>query len=265
MPSTQSHTPTCSRHYETGPFDLIGDVHGCASELEALLERLGYWIETDGVEGWRSYTITHPQNRRVIFLGDLVDRGPRSPDVLRLVKSMVEGGSGLCVIGNHDFKLMRWLDGKSVKMGHGIEQTIAQIQLQPEGLGEEMRVFIQGLPTHMVLDSGALVVAHAGLREDLHNTCSDKEKSFALFGDTTGQRDEHGLPERRDWAAEYSGSAAVVYGHMAVAEARWVNNAICLDTGCVFGGELTALRWPERELVHVPAERTYFESPRGLR
>jgi protein phosphatase len=89
-------------------------------------------------------------------------------------------------------------------------------------------------------------------------------REFALFGDTTGEMDEYGLPIRRDWAAEYRGKTSVVYGHVATAEAQWVNNTICIDTGCVYGGKLTALRWPERELVSVPATRVYYEPKHPL-
>jgi len=250
----------CDMRHETGPFDLIGDVHGCCGELEVLLKNLGYQIESDGPEGLRDYTLSHPQNRRLIFLGDLVDRGPRSPDVLRLVKSVVESGVGFCVIGNHDFKLMRWLKGRDVQLTHGLDETVLQFQLQPTGFAADILAFIAGLPTHLVLDQGQLVVAHAGLTENFHNTQSGKERSFALYGDTTGERDEYGLPIRLDWAVHYSGSAHVVYGHMAVTEALWVNKTICIDTGCVFGGQLMALKWPERELVSVEAFKTYYES-----
>jgi protein phosphatase len=256
---------TVSRHadgicLDSGPFDLIGDVHGCAGEIESLLLKLGYRVDWVGHEGLRSYKVSHPENRRVIFLGDLVDRGPRSPDVLRLVSSMMADGQAYCVLGNHDFKLRRWLEGRDVKISHGLEDTILQLQTQPAGFAESMEIFLGRLPTHIVLDAGRLVVAHAGLREDLHNTSSGKERSFALYGDTTGERDSYGLPIRLDWASDYAGAAAVVYGHMAVFDAVWVNNTICIDTGCVFGGRLTALRWPERELVSVAAFETYFES-----
>jgi len=258
--TTDKVFPPCDMRHETGPFDLIGDVHGCAGELEALLENLGYVVEHEGPESLRSYSISHPQNRRLIFLGDLVDRGPRSPDVLRLVQSVVEAGTGFCVLGNHDFKLLRWLKGNDVQLTHGLDETVLQFQLQPTGFAEGVQTFLEALPTHLVLEQGELVVAHAGLTEDLHNKSSGKERGFALYGDTNGERDEYGLPIRLDWAVHYSGAAHVIYGHMAVTEALWVNKTICLDTGCVFGGRLTALKWPERELVSVEAFKTYYES-----
>jgi len=91
-------------------------------------------------------------------------------------------------------------------------------------------------------------------------------RSFGLYGDTSGQLDERGLPERFNWAADYQGKTTVVYGHTPVAEPEWLNNTVCIDTGAVFGGKLTALRWPERELVSVPARQAYAElrRPFGL-
>ena len=252
------------KRHEAGPFDIIGDVHGCAGELEALLVKLGYGVETDGALGSRSYRIVPPAGRRAVFVGDLVDRGPRAPDVLRLVKGMVEDGTAFCVIGNHENKLIRKLNGSNVKLTHGLAETLEQFEQQPEGFAEEMRAFLDGLISHYVLDGGKLVVAHAGLTEALQNRASAAVRSFAIYGDTTGEVDEFGLPVRADWAAQYRGQAKVVYGHTPTPEAEWVNGTICLDTGCVFGGKLTALRWPELELVDVPAERVWFEPVKPL-
>ena len=113
-------------------------------------------------------------------------------------------------------------------------------------------------------DGGNLVIAHAGMPEALQNRVSGAVRHFGLFGDVSGETDADGLPERRDWARDYRGEAHVVYGHTATARAEWVNNTICIDTGCAFGGRLTALRWPEREIVDVPAEHTYTEPARPL-
>ncbi|MGB0748425.1 MAG: polynucleotide kinase-phosphatase, partial [Magnetospiraceae bacterium] len=249
---------------ETGPFDIIGDIHGCAAELESLLEKLGYVVGAEGPENSRTYTVTPPEGRRVIFLGDLVDRGPRVPDVLRLVKGMVEAGTAFCVIGNHENKLIRKLNGRNVQLTHGLAETVAQFETQPEGFAEEMRKFMDGLISHFVLEGGKLVVAHAGLTEDLHNRASGKVRSFAMYGDTTGETDAFGLPVRADWAAGYRGDARVVYGHTPTPEAEWVNGTLCIDTGCVFGGKLTALRWPELDLVDVPAAKVYCEPVKPL-
>ncbi|MBC9730020.1 polynucleotide kinase-phosphatase [Streptomyces sp. TRM68367] len=237
----------------TGPFDIIGDIHGCAAELEVLLGKLGY---TDGV---------HPDGRTAVFVGDLVDRGPDSPGVLRRVMSMVKSGNALCVPGNHENKYGRHLKGRRVQHTHGLAETIEQMDREPEEFRAEVREFIDGLVSHYVLDGGRLVVCHAGLPEKYHGRTSGRVRSHALYGDTTGETDEFGLPVRYPWAEDYRGRAAVVYGHTPVPEATWLNNTICLDTGAVFGGKLTALRWPERELVDVPAERVWYEPAKPLR
>ena len=255
------HTAPDTHIGDTGPFDLIGDVHGCAGELEDLLVRLGYQVVTEGPEGFRSYDVVHPSGRKPVFLGDLVDRGPRAPDVLRLVMGMVQAGRAYCVTGNHDDKWRRYLEGRDVRMSHGIEETVAQFARQSPALQAEVHDFIETLPYHLILDGGRLVVAHAGLREDLQNRTDREARSFGMFGEVGKGRDAHGLPIRLNWAAGYSGKATVVHGHVAKPDVREENGVICIDTGCVFGGHLTALRWPERDRVQVPARQVYFDSP----
>jgi protein phosphatase len=243
-----------------GPFDLIGDVHGCRDELVDLLERLGY-----AVTGTREApSVIAPEGRRAVFLGDLVDRGPDSPGVLRLVMHMVEGGTALCVPGNHDTKLMRKLRGNDVRVSHGLAETLQQLDGEPEAFRKQVADFIYSLVSHYVLDEGRLVVAHAGMKASMQGRTSGEVRDFALYGETTGETDEYGLPERFDWAREYRGAAMVVYGHTPVATPKWVNRTLCIDTGCVFGGQLTALRYPERELVSIDARRMHYEPARPL-
>lgn len=246
---------TDERH-RTGPFDVIGDVHGCADELADLLVALGYEPGPDGVPA-------HPGGRTAVFVGDVVDRGPGVVAALDTVMGMVGAGSALCVAGNHEAKLAKALRGRSVKIGHGLQESLDQLA----GLDDDARAgivrFLDGLVSHVVLDGGNLVVAHAGLPEALHNRSSGAVRSFCLYGDTTGETDAFGLPVRYPWADDYAGRAVVVYGHTPVAEAVWVNNTICVDTGCVFGGRLTALRYPERELVGVPARAQHYAPSPG--
>ena len=244
------------RREERGPFDIIGDVHGCCAELEALLDQLGYRIAGEKVEP--------PPGRKAVFVGDLVDRGPNAPGVLALVMRMVESGAALCVPGNHDARLVRALQGRKVQRTHGLAETLTQLDDETAEFKKEVETFLGGLVSHYVLDEGALVVAHAGMKEEMAGRASGAVRSFALYGDVTGEKDEFGLPVRRDWAAEYRGRARVVYGHTPVAQPEWVNNAINIDTGCVFGGALTALRYPELELVSVPAKAQYSEPVRPL-
>ncbi len=243
------------RRDDAGPFDIIGDVHGCFDELAALLDKLGYRIS----ENQGRYELSHPEDRRVVFLGDLVDRGPRVVDCLRLAMDAVEQGAALCVAGNHEAKLLRKLRGRNVKLSHGLDATVEQMATQPPEFHDRVAGFIDGLISHYAFDDGRLAVAHAGMREDLLNRSSGVVRSFALYGETTGETDEFGFPVRYDWAAEHRGRTAIIYGHTPVASAEWINRTICIDTGCVYGGSLTALRYPERELVSVEALRTYYE------
>jgi protein phosphatase len=252
-----------NRKSEHGPFDIIGDVHGCFDELHELLAKLGYTIERmTGSEP--AYRVQAPEGRKVVFLGDLVDRGPGTPEVLRLVMDMVASGAALCVPGNHDTKLMRKLQGRDVVLNHGLAQTVEQLARESPEFRARVLSFLEGLVSHYVLDEGRLVVAHAGMKAELQGRGSRIVRDFALYGETTGETDEFGLPVRYNWAAEYRGKAMVVYGHTPVPEPEWLNHTINIDTGCVFGGRLTALRYPERELLSVPARQTYYESPKPL-
>jgi protein phosphatase len=253
-----------NRKTEHGPFDVIGDVHGCCDELEQLLAELGYVADgrpgefPDGGPVYR-----HPEGRRAVFVGDLVDRGPRILDTVRLVRNMVEAGSALCVPGNHDMKLVRKLRGRDVQITHGLDRTLAEIEALPDEQQSraeaELVRFLDGLVSHYVFDNGRLVVAHAGMKQEMQGRGSGKVRDFALYGETTGETDEFGLPVRFDWASEYRGRAMVVYGHTPVPEPEWLNRTINIDTGCVFGGRLTALRYPEKELISVPAAETYAQ------
>ena len=242
--------------HRRGPFDIIGDVHGCHDELMELLDRLGY-LHGDEIPA-------HPEGRTAIFLGDLVDRGPASDRVLSTVMLMRDAGSALCLEGNHENKLQRKLRGANVQVEHGLAATLEQLEKNGTEFTNTVRDFLGRLDTHLVLDGGNLAVAHAGIKEEYLLRASRRVKEFCLYGDVDGERDEWGLPVRRDWAEHHRGNTLVVYGHTAVRDARFYNNTICLDTGCVFGGSLTALRYPERELVSVPAVRTYYESVKPL-
>lgn len=235
-----------------GPFDIIGDLHGCAGELELLLSRLGY-----GPDG-------HPEGRMAIFVGDITDRGPRSLDCYEIVAGMVEKGRAMCVAGNHDDKLIRFLEGRKVQVGHGLETTAAELDARDDDYKARLKRFLDGLISHYVLDGGRLVVAHAGIKEDYQGRASNRVRQFCLYGDTTGEVDEFGLPVRLNWAKDYRGEAMVVYGHTPVPEAVWINRTINIDTGCVFGGKLSALRYPELELVSVPCAQVYCEPARPL-
>ncbi|MDX2175942.1 MAG: polynucleotide kinase-phosphatase [Candidatus Sumerlaeia bacterium] len=251
------------RRAEAGPFDIIGDVHGCIEELLALLRLLGYAVEERATEAPpRRFRVEPPAGRRALFLGDLGDRGPDSPAVFALVMDMVAAGTAFCVPGNHDAKLLKHLRGQNVTASHGLQSTIDALAACPPPFHRDLREFLDGLVSHYVLDAGRLVVAHAGMKREYQGRASSEVRQFAMYGETTGETDEFGLPVRMLWAADYRGAALVVYGHTPTLEPLWLNNTVNIDTGCVFGGRLTALRFPERETLSVPAERTYYETPK---
>lgn len=238
-------------------FDIIGDVHGCADELCELLTRLGYSACFKGSGEDREAIVETPPGRLAIFVGDLVDRGPKSPDAIRIAMALVNSNRGYAVIGNHDAKFGRWLQGRQVKLAHGLDRTAQQFQNESPSFKASTLSFIERLPPYLWLADGQLAVAHAGIKEDMLGKISHEIRSFCLFGETSGSTDEMGLPVRYNWAAEYEGDTSVVYGHTPVPNAEWQNNTLCLDTGCCFGGRLSALRWPEREIVSIPAAATY--------
>src|SRR6266853_2789279 len=249
---------------ESGPFDIIGDIHGCYEELTALLKQLGYTSTQSNEEVAASPAFAPPAGRKAVFLGDLADRGPNSPGVLRLVMNIVGQGQAYFVPGNHDIKLLRKLRGRDVQLTHGIAETLEQLDKELPEFRNQVSKFLDALVSHYVFDGGRLVVAHAGMKEEMQGRGSGKVRDFALYGETTGEIDEFGLPVRANWASEYRGKATVVYGHTPVPEPEWLNNTTNIDTGAVFGGKLTALRYPEKEFVSVPAAREYSAPIRPL-
>lgn len=246
--------PAVSKPPGTG-FDVVPDVHGCLDELEELLTRLGYTRSGRA----RGATWTPPPGRHLVIAGDLVDRGPAILETVDVVMAMVAAGDASAVVGNHDDKLLRWLRGRPVKVSTGLEASIREVESRPEAYRRPLEEFLASLPSHLVLDEGQLVVAHAGMPERLHGVESEKSRDFGMYGAVREGRDQWGFPIRLDWAAEYSGTARVAYGHTPVVTPVWWNRTIDIDTGCVFGNSLTALRYPELELVSVPARQVYQE------
>jgi protein phosphatase len=247
---------------DIGPFDIIGDVHGCAAELVRLLRRLGYRRPSP------RRAFRHPGGRRAVFLGDLVDRGPGVVRAMRIAMRMVAEGSALSVPGNHEVTVLRALQTGARKGSAGTLKTIRQIRWLPAAARrrfvERFRAFVEGLPPHLVLDRGRLAVAHAGIRPEHLGTDSPEGRRFSIHGQTTGETDRYGLPVRVNWAADYSGKPLVVYGHTPVGRPEWIGRTVNIDTGCVYGGSLTALRYPEMKLVSVKAARAYYRPRRSL-
>lgn len=244
---------------ESQRFDIVGDIHGCWPELCELWEKLGYvWHDA---EPPRSIP-RHPEGRLLVFIGDLADRGPDSPRVLRTACDLIKARLALFVPGNHDDKLFRMLRGKSVRRTHGLDRTERQLNALPAGeraaLVRDILSYLATAPPYRVLDGGRLVVTHAGIREEMIGKKDGRVREFTLYGDVRGF-EPSGKPIRHDWAREYRGAALIVYGHTPQDTLRWVNNTVNIDGGCVFGGFLAALRYPERDFVTVPARATYAE------
>jgi len=186
------------RRSDHGPFDIIGDVCGCHGELFTLLDRLGY----QRPDGEHAGALQHPDGRRALFLGDLVDRGPGVTEVLDVAMSMVEAGSALCILGNHENKLGRALAGRNVTVSHGLAESLEQLDQRGPEYRAAVKAFVDGLVSHYVLDDGRLVVAHAGLSERYHGRASGRVRSLALYGDSSGETDEYGYPVRYPWARD---------------------------------------------------------------
>ncbi len=238
--------------------DIIGDVHGCYDELCLLLGKLGYTLDESCLLR-NQPALKHAQNRTVVFVGDLVDRGPKIKEVLLLAMNVLQHCNGYCVLGNHEDKLLRYLKGNPVNIGAGLQTTIDQITTASTEFKASLKNLLDNLPTHIMFDDNKLVVVHAGLKEKYHGVNSIRARVFALYGDVTGKKDNLGYPIRGDWGNDYKGKAYVVYGHTPIDIAKWINNTICIDTGCVFGHKLTALRYPQLEWVEVSAKKIYFK------
>lgn len=245
----------------TAPLDIVGDVHGMTDELEALLAQLGWSVAWSGEGEDRSAAISHPDDRRLVFVGDLTDRGPRPRDALLIMEAAVQSGQGYAVASNHDDRFKRWLQGRETSINHGIETSIADFEETSSAYRRRFADLIDSLPAHLVFDGGKVAVAHAGLLEDMVLGASPEMRDFAVFGPKTAPGPD-GRSVRVDWADGYRGRTCVVYGHTVVDEPVWHNRTICVDTGAVFGGSLSALRWPEKTIVSVPSAAAYAELDR---
>jgi protein phosphatase len=248
--------------HDDGPFDIIGDVHGCYDELCDLLAELGYVNQGN--------TWGHPEQRTLVFVGDLADRGPNSLGVWQLVLGMAEAGRALIVPGNHDNKFMRWLLGRPIRAGRGLTTTLSQFEAlsaqEQTVLRERILALLRAAPSYLLLDHGQLVVTHAGIRDDMIGRWDRQISAFCLYGDVAGY-DQEGIPIRRHWALERRvtpHSPLIVYGHVVVDSPAFQNETVDIDTGCCFGGSLTALRYPERTFVNVTARQVYADRGEDL-
>jgi len=237
-------------------YDIIGDIHGCYDELLTLILKLGYQKQ--------SGIYIHPKGRQLAFVGDATDRGPQSLAVLELLFNMQDAKVLNYSPGNHCNKLYRFFKGSNVQITHGLETTVEEFNHYPKDKRQKFRrryiAFYEALPTYQSLEQNQLVIAHAGIREDLLGIPINKKiKTFVLYGDITGEFLPDGRPLRRDWAKHYKGSSWIVYGHTPIRDVRFKHRTVNIDTGCVFGGKLSALRYPELDVVSVPSLQPFVE------
>ena len=234
--------------------DIVGDIHGCFNELLQLLANLGYTMD-NGIP-------IHPDNRSIAFVGDAMDRGPHSLETMNLLFRLQDAKKIIYSPGNHCNKFYRYAKGNKVQLQHGIETTVAELNAlsldKRQHFLKRYIAFYEALPLYASLDNEKLIIAHAGIRENLIGTSNKKLRSFVLYGDVTGEQLPNGRPVRRDWAQAYKGAPFIVYGHTPVLEPRFVHNTVNIDTGCVFGGTLTALRYPELETVSIPSSQPFI-------
>lgn len=248
--------------FRENKFDIIGDVHGCYDELMALIAKLGYVRQKAGD------VYLHPEGRRLISVGDVADKGWQNVDCLNFWLNQVENGGAFWVHGNHCNKLYRYFLGNRVHLSHGLENTVAEL----ERLTKEERMLLRSRYLHcyesqsyyLLLDKKRLAVVHGGLPAASIGKFSNKIRAVCLYGETTGCFDANGKPERFDWAAEYDGAPFVVYGHTVAEKPAIINHTVDIDQGCVHGGFLTALRYPEMEFVQVRGKK-YAEYSGGGR
>ncbi|WP_257349126.1 bis(5'-nucleosyl)-tetraphosphatase PrpE [Pseudalkalibacillus decolorationis] len=237
-------------------YDVIGDIHGCYDELINLINELGYSRDQNGI-------LNHQDNRKLVFLGDLTDRGPESLKVVHFVYELLENEVALYTPGNHCDKLYRYFCGRDVQIRHGLETTVDEFKALSSNeqvtVASKFKKMVEEAALYLQLADNQLIIAHAGIREEFIGQRHKAVRTFVLYGDITGERHPNGMPVRRDWAKEYTGERTIIYGHTPVKEPRKAGSTINIDTGCVFGGSLTAYRYPEGQTISVPSSMPLVE------
>ncbi|MEH7332127.1 polynucleotide kinase-phosphatase [Neobacillus drentensis] len=244
--------------------DFIGDIHGCYEEFIEILEKLGY---KENAEGY----YLHPEGRRILSLGDVMSRGPRSLETLQFFKKHVGTGLAYMIDSNHGWKIARWLDGRSVKLAHGDEKLAAEFEEYENLYGQEasnqlkneFKELLLAAKSHLIIEKNGVKVAvavHAGIRDHYVGKQSQRISDFCRYGDSDGL-DENGKPIRKDWTIGHQSSQLIIWGHDPKPQPLLVNNTLNIDQGVVFGGRLTAYRYPEKQFVSVEAKRDYANVP----
>ena len=210
---------------------LVGDVHGCFRELTELLEKVDF----------------DPSGDRLIFLGDIINRGPHSGKVLELVHSIP------CevVLGNHELGLTKYVQDKSPP-----NPDFEEVLQQMEDKRDDYLAWMENLPTF--IETPAFLAVHAGL---IPNLSPQKHPPEIITRLRTWGGDFHDLdnPAHPPWYELYTGKKLVVYGHWALKGLTVRENTIGLDSGCVWGGALSALELPGRKITQVKAHAVYAD------
>jgi hypothetical protein len=213
---------------------VIGDVHGCIDELEALLTKAGHRAGDD-----------------VVFVGDLVAKGPDSPSVVGLARAL----GARCVRGNHDEEVLRCV--RALRAGEEPERAKKTHRLVAEALSPEDAAYLEATPFFLDLAPFGVWVVHAGVRAGVSLSEQHPNELMTMRSIRSDGTISARLSEGELWAARYPGPAHVLFGHDAITGLQRHAHATGLDTGCVYGHQLTALILPERRLVQVDAKRAY--------
>jgi hypothetical protein len=214
----------------TGRTIVVGDIHGCYDELMELLAKVNFG-----------------PGDRVVAVGDLITKGPRNREVLELFMSDARFST---VIGNHDLALRRKWNGEKIKLKEA--QKATHKELKPNKL--TYAAFLNRVP--FTIDLNTHLVVHAGLRPNVE-MYSQTTEDMTLLRTLGKDRESHG---GTPWYDVYEGDKVVLFGHWPAPEPRMGKKAIGLDTGCVYGYNLTAYIIETGEFVSVAAKRAYDES-----
>lgn len=234
--------------------DVIGDIHGCMDEWLLLLEKLGYKQSADDL-------YRHPEGRKILSLGDIMSRGPRSLDSLLFFEAHIKAGLAYMIDSNHGWKIARWLDGRKVTLAHGdelVEEEFLEYERQHGSLAtnrlkERIKNMLLDAPSHYVIrDQGSpmAVAVHAGIRDDYIGNHSPKIADYCRYGPVVGVQ-RNGKPKRGDWTIHHHSPELIIWGHDPRPVAVEMQRTVNIDQGAVFGGDLTALRLPSKEIVQV--------------
>src|SRR5215467_1521790 len=206
---------------------VVGDIHGCFDELTELLGLFN--LQSDD---------------RVIAVGDLITKGPKNREVLDLLMSDPRFSS---VVGNHDRKIRQKLRGEPVRLNKDQRRVLKEFGSDPG----PYEAFLRSLP--FTIDLGAHLIVHAGIRPGVdldRQMASDMTEIRTMGGDPLQRR---GIP----WYRVYRGPQTILFGHWPAKQPRRAPYAIGLDTGCVYGGTLTAYVVETAEFIRVPARQKY--------